>query len=66
MARVNLQGKPVVEYLTPKDGAAFYGTLSPDGNRLAYCVGDPEHYEKIVVKDLKSGAEKVVWQAEKK
>jgi hypothetical protein len=65
VARVNLQGKPVVEFLTPKDGKGLYGTQSPDGDRLAYCVGDAEHYEKIVVKDLKSGAEKVVWQGKK-
>ena len=66
-ARVNLQGKPVVEYLTSKEERALYGTLSPDGNRIAYCTGpDIGKYEKVVVKDLKTGTEKVIWQAEKK
>jgi Tol biopolymer transport system component len=65
-ARVNLQGKHVVEYLTPKDETAIYGTLSSDGNRIAYCVGEGDNFEKVVVKNLKSGAEKVIWHAEKK
>jgi Tol biopolymer transport system component len=66
MARVNLKGKPAVEYLTPKDGAALFGTLSPNGNYLAYMEGlDTGGLEKVVVKDLTTNAEKIIWHAKK-